>query len=580
MILSSCGSAEEEIVPEEIPPVNVVTQVIERKPFAEEVRLIGRISGSREAQISPLVSGTIRVVNAEVGQRVKSGEVLASIDFSSSTLGVSADTAATAYSNALVSYENSKIANEKDAEAARTQLENAKTNKENTYATTEKQLAIAQTQLDSAVVSRANAYATTEKQLEIAQTQLSNIGTTKENTASTTNESLEAAKISVSLAEKARDNAALALENFEKNSIETIKTLEDKRTGLYATAKVSVESARNSTDSAITQADIILGVTDTHRDANDAYEPYLSRRDSTLKVRAENTFRETNDAFIAYEAGERLSSEQDIKDSIDRLLVVLDKVVILYDEVTDVLNATLVSSDFTSTQLDTLKATVAAKQSATITAKTNFVATKNGLQDIDNSLSSTRTSTQTNTASLKVALEIAEDQLANAKQGLSSIQAGNTSSLDNVTGNESLLRTQLESTIATIKASRDSADSAVRLAKDQYASTELSVKASRDNAINALALAQAQYDSTRAKLESSLASNRTQVDSSRGQRDSAAIQYDNGLIRAPFDGVILQKNVEVGSNVGPSAPAFVITADDSYVIRMDVSSDSASILQV
>jgi multidrug efflux pump subunit AcrA (membrane-fusion protein) len=579
VILSSCGSAADEGANTEATPgISVVTQTVAKKPFAEEIRLIGRVSGSRETQISALVSGTVKTVNAQAGQRVKAGETLASIDYSSSTLGVSADTAATAYSNALISYQNAQVANQKDAEAAKTQLENAKLNKTNTYASTDKQLAIAQTQLDNAVTSRTNTYDTTDKQLVIAQTQLANIGTTKQNTTATTNEAASSAKISVSLAEKSVANASLALDNFEKNSAETLKTLEDKRTGLYATAKVGIESAKTSVDSAITQADQILGITDKYRDANDLYEPYLARKDIDTKNKAEVSFNAANDAFVAYKASEDLGSEQGIRDSLDKLTVVFDRIVTLYEDLTDVLDATLVSGSFTSAQLEALKTTVSTKQNTTIAAKSSFVSTKNGLQDIDNSLSSTRTSTETTRASLKVALGIAEDQLANAKQGLSSIEAGNTSSLDSVSGNENLLKNQLESTIAGIRATRDSADSAMRLAKEQYESTVLGVKTARDNADSALTLAQAQYDSTRAKLESSLASSRTQVDSARGGRDSAVIQYDNGLIKAPFDGVILQKNVEVGSAVSPGVTAFVIASDESYLVRMDVSSDSASIL--
>jgi len=66
------------------------------------------------------------------------------------------------------------------------------------------------------------------------------------------------------------------------------------------------------------------------------------------------------------------------------------------------------------------------------------------------------------------------------------------------------------------------------------------------------------YTSTQAKLQSQLTGVKSQLDASKGQKDLAGIQAENGLIRAPFDGVILTKTVELGTLINPGTPVFTL----------------------
>lgn len=517
LVLTSCGKApvaEEKV---DIPTKSVKIQTIQSDYFTEDIKVVGKIAAGKETTVSSQTSGVIKSIQGAVGKRVKAGESLAAIDFSTTALSTSLSTASTAYSNALTSYGLTKESAQKDLENAQIALENARTNKENTYTST-------------------------EKQLQIAQAQLDNILTQQTNTKKTTG-------ISVDLARKSRDNAKLNLDNFAKTSAATTKSLADKKTGLYTTIRTTINSSLVSIDSALTQADLLLGVTEKNRNANDGFEMYLGAKDTNSKVAAENAFRDAKQAYDTFVSAKDLSTN----DSTDRALAnaqtLVANTLALYDRLVTVLDNSIVSTAFPQSQLDGLKATIAGKQTGLLSAtQPTLVLLKNSIDDLNNTISSTETSIATGRSSYETALDIAETNLANA-------EAGTTSSLDTLSGNETLTRSSLENTIASVKSARDSVD-------------------------NALRMAEAQYDSTRAKLQTQITGTKTQTDAAKGQKDLANIQFDNGIIKAPFDGIILSKQIELGSLVSPGAPTFTIGDDSSLIVRMDVNSDVVSTLSL
>jgi multidrug efflux pump subunit AcrA (membrane-fusion protein) len=170
LLLTSCGKEAAPVAQDTSAIKNVSLSVAKKDYFTENIPLPGKVTPIMESSISPQVSGIIKTVNVDAGQAIKAGQVLATLDLSSSTLGTSAQTAQTSYNNALSSLSLTTESVKKDLESAKIQLENAK-------------------------ISRDNTYNTTEKQLSIARTQLDNIKTTKTNTQNTTSESLKAAKI-------------------------------------------------------------------------------------------------------------------------------------------------------------------------------------------------------------------------------------------------------------------------------------------------------------------------------------------------------------------------------------------------
>lgn len=472
LLFSSCGSTPTPETQTEVPKKSVTTEMAKSDYFTERVKLVGKIVPSKETTVSAQVSGIIQTLDATVGKTVKKGDILATLDFSTTSVGANLDNAKTAYSNTLTNYELTKESVEKDLENARIALENARTNRKNVYDSTEKQIALAQTQLDNILVQKANTEKTTA--------------------------------LSIDLATKSRDQAKTALENFLKTSEDTLMGERDATSGLYSSTQVSMENALITIENALTQADGILGVTDANKHLNDSYEVYLAAKNTTLKSLAENAFSTTFATYRTIMDAKKSSSGATDKRLAD-IVSLVKSTVSLYDRLVSVLDNSITSSQFPQTNLDALKATVSAKQSV-------LTQTDASLVTLSNSITTTR-------SSLENALSIAETNLQNAI-------AGTTASFDGVSGNETLLRIQLENTLTTAKNTRDTADSSVRTAEAQYASA-------------------------RAKLQSQLTGAKSQLDASKGQKDIAGIQAENGIIRAPFDGTVLARFSELGNLVNP-----------------------------
>ncbi|EKD29394.1 MAG: hypothetical protein ACD_78C00425G0005, partial [uncultured bacterium (gcode 4)] len=202
LLLSSCWQVVTPETKTETPKKPVTTEVVKSDYFTERVKLIGKITPLKETIVSAQVSGVIKTLDATVGKNVKKGDILATLDFSTTTVNANLNNTETAYSNTLVTYGLTKESIEKDLENARIALESARTSKENTYVSTEKQLQLAQIQLDNARIQKGNTEKTT--------------------------------MLSIDLATKSRDQAKIALENFEKTSKDTLVSTNGDASGLYS----------------------------------------------------------------------------------------------------------------------------------------------------------------------------------------------------------------------------------------------------------------------------------------------------------------------------------------------------------
>lgn len=504
ILLSSCGKQPEEIKTETIKrPVHM--DMAKSAPFTEEIKLVGRITADKETAISSQTSGTIKTIKVGVGDSVKAGQILAEIDFSTSTLGASLNNAAKGYENVADIYASTKISSEKDLENARIALENARMNKENTYKSTDKQLALAQTQLDNVI------------------TQKKNLKTTS--------------GIGVELAQKSSDNAALALENFEKNATETLRTLNDNKSGIETSLIATMDSSISSFESALYLADSILGLTPSNRTTNDSFETFLGAKNTEQRYVTERAFEKANVAFTS------LRGKGSKVELVNDYVQLAESCDVLYRELVTTLN-----NSAPNVQIDSYKVSIATKQATLSPVRGTFVSLSNQYTNVKNSIASTTTNMETQRLSLQTAVSIGKTNFENAK-------AGTVSSLESVDGSETLIKNQLESTLAQIQSSRDSVDNAVKIAE-------------------------AQYESSKAKIASSLSSTKNQLDASKGQKDIAGIQFQNGYIKAPFDGIVLSKNVEVGSLINMGTVVFSIGTGERRIVKTDINAENASALSV
>jgi multidrug efflux pump subunit AcrA (membrane-fusion protein) len=166
LFLVSCGDQVAPTVEDPSAIKNVSLSVAKKDFFTENIPLPGKVTPLTETTLSPQVSGTIKTINVDAGQAIKAGQVLATLDLSTSTLSTSAKTAETGYNNAISSLTLTTESVKKDLESAQIQLDNAKIVRTNTYTTTEKQLSMARTQLDNIQTTKSNTTTTTSEAIK------------------------------------------------------------------------------------------------------------------------------------------------------------------------------------------------------------------------------------------------------------------------------------------------------------------------------------------------------------------------------------------------------------------------------
>jgi RND family efflux transporter MFP subunit len=140
---------------------------------------------------------------------------------------------------------------------------------------------------------------------------------------------------------------------------------------------------------------------------------------------------------------------------------------------------------------------------------------------------------------------------------------------------------------ADVQAALNQAQAQVNTAKANVAQIEAEIKDARlkferlERLIKNKAVAQSDYDTAEARLQQLLAGRSaalSQIKAAEAGVRASQVALDYTLIKAPFDGVILTKNADVGEVVAPfgsslNAKAAVVTmADlDSLIVEADVS---------
>lgn len=515
-LLTSC-SEEKVISTDEVKTKYVWTQIVAKKIFSEDLKLVWKVSSVTETNISPLTSWIINKVNVNIWDEVKAGDILATIDTTSNLTDINLNNAQNTYNNTLSVYSATKEVLEKNLDSAKLQYDNA-------------------------LISRDNTYSSTQKQLELAQAQLQAVQTQKDNTSKTTT-------TAISLAEESLKSSELNLENFEKNYIETLNTFDVKKKSLVNNLKVAIDSSVATIDSSLYTIDSTLWVTDLNKNANDNYEIYLSAKNTKLKSEAENLFQTANSDFFSLKSNyKQWLSDEEALNLYAQTLDLTQKMVSLFDKMTWVLDNSITSSTFSESTLISLKTTIKTYQSQVLNLKSTLTSLNNSLNDLDNTIVSTKTSLDTQRETLNQSISIAKASLNNAK-------ASSNTSIDSVSSTENTTKIQLESTISSIKSARESADNTVKIAKNQY-------------------------ESAKANYNSSLAWVKSQLDSATGQKNSLNQQVENAYIKAPFDGIIVSKNVEIWQAISQSFTAFKIANSKEKIIKLDVNAENIKYLKV
>jgi hypothetical protein len=95
-----------------------------------------------------------------------------------------------------------------------------------------------------------------------------------------------------------------------------------------------------------------------------------------------------------------------------------------------------------------------------------------------------------------------------------------------------------------------------------------------------LEMALNQYNAAKANYDAQLATLKSQVDWSAGQKNTLNQQIENSQIKAPYDWIIISKSIEIWSTIGQWSVAFTIANSSSKIVKLEVNSENIKHLNV
>ena len=170
--------------------------------------------------------------------------------------------------------------------------------------------------------------------------------------------------------------------------------------------------------------------------------------------------------------------------------------------------------------------------------------------------------------------------------------------LENAQANVKSLEAQIETQRADVLAAEASVDKAqaqltdaqITLQRTQDLFTQGIVAAAQrdtaqanyDSAVASLHVAQAQYEQSQARLKSIIAQRdqaKAQVAQRRAAAELARVNLDHTTIRAPIDGTVVARNVDVGQTVAASlqAPTLFVIAQDLTKMLVYAKTDESDV---
>ncbi len=170
--------------------------------------------------------------------------------------------------------------------------------------------------------------------------------------------------------------------------------------------------------------------------------------------------------------------------------------------------------------------------------------------------------------------------------------------LENAWANVKALQAQIETQRADVLAAKANVDKAQAQAKDAgvimkrteelfsegitAAAQRDTAQANYDSAVASLHVAQAQTEQSEARLKSTMAQleqAKAQAAQRRAAAELARVNLDHTTIRAPIDGTVIARNVDVGQTVAASlqAPTLFVLAQDLTKMQVYSKTDEADV---
>ena len=489
-----------------------VTVELQKQNLTQTVSEIGAVKASQEIGLNFSQSGKLQTLNVKVGDEVKTGDILAELDYSS------------------------VLIQKKEAEAA---LSIAKTNQEKIIkgavyedvAVLEAQVKQAETAYNSAKDSQDKTKKLVEENINQAQKNLDDLKVSNYQVPMSVKQAVESAKVN--------------LTNIEKTAQQT---LTNNQSSLLSSLDYNFSVARSSLDA-------IKRILD-----DDDLENVFSVKNYTYKIETERTYNQSVEKLSQIENNISIAktnpTASNIKTASDNLATFLREVFSVLNNCFSALENSVISSSLSRASLDAFKANVNTNKdlinAAISSNQTNYFAYNNSILSYDTSVSSAQDAVKQAEVALNDAILQATNALSSAKtngnQQLSSAQ----SQVDAAYKNYEVVRLQL----TKLKSSASSDD--LKLAQAQV-----------DQATASLNLIQKQIENNiiKAPIDGRI----TEVNSEVGEQVVSATPVINLLADNNFEIEVYISESDISKiKVGNKANITFDAFDDDYKINGQV----------
>ena len=347
-----------------------------------------------------------------------------------------------------------------------------------------------------------------------------------------TNQKIVQAQNALKMAQNNLNNSKKLLEN-EKENIE--------KNSLNALSNAYI-IARNSLD----YTDELLGVTDMSRNKNDSYEMYLGAKNTSLKTKAENTFREFNtkysDTYKYYQ--ENISWKSNIPENkivlaLQKALDTLESLRILLHDSKDVLDNSISSSSFPDATLNWMKSQI----STLISNLEQAILSPSSLWMVW----------------VKWSIEAMNSFWKNYDLKMKQLE----DALDITTQDVEMAKTGLDISKSDISKNREALITNVKIKEDQLNLSRIW----EWEVLKNIELVKNERTSKLAEINAKTSEINSKKSETSMNTNLAANSMESGIIRSPFDGIITSKMMDIGTTVWAGTPIIWISSLDKKLVK-------------
>lgn len=323
----------------------------------------------------------------------------------------------------------------------------------------------------------------------------------------------------IQTAEKKVNQAKIGVATAKTNLEHTKQVLSTKELNIYSNAKNAISNANIVETNFLNFVDQTFGISDANKHKNDGFENYLSAKDTSLKDKIKDSWIKINGRykkFISSVWDLNLLSKKEIQKKLDEMKNILEDSRNLSDIVYSAIDNSVPSRNFSQSMINNFKKQAVTYQSniekALLTAQWNYLLwIKWALQAI-----------QDFQKEKNMKLDLLQKQYEQAQSGLETAQQA------------------LEQYKAMASWKVNEVNTKYDIVKQQYEEALQGLKALKK------------------QKETQLNNIKSKISQLKWNKNLAAVNLWNIRLYAPYAGIILSKNAEVGQVVWAGMPIFKI----------------------